>query len=68
MQSYRYVWVKQIAGCSEKMMMEAREKELLDRMSRCVRVWVALAKSGAPAERGDRKGRGGALEKVAGTT
>jgi hypothetical protein len=49
--------------------MEARKMRLLGRISRCVRVCVALAKSGAPAERGDRKGeKGGALEKVAGTT
>jgi hypothetical protein len=36
--------------------MEARKMRLLGRISRCVRVCVALAKSGAPAERGDRKG------------
>jgi hypothetical protein len=36
--------------------MEARKKELLGRISRCVRVWVALAKSAAPAEQGDKQG------------
>jgi hypothetical protein len=77
MQINRYVCVKQVAGYSKERVMKARKKELLDRMSRCVRVWVALAKSAAPAEQGDKQGdkqgdrkgeEGGALEKVAGTT
>jgi hypothetical protein len=47
---------KQVAGYSQERVMEARKMRLLGRISRCVRVCVALAKSGAPAERGDRKG------------
>jgi hypothetical protein len=71
MRIYRYVRVKQVAGYSEKKVIEARKKRLLGRGSKgYICDWVALDHSAAPAERGGgkEKAREGVLQKVAGAS